>query len=145
MIKAMYNIAMKYRGYQLTVSCAAWEQLERLGEFWDYVAEKTGMEKIVGLGYGWKDDQFNYAVGVIDDEETLAKLRAIDFENGGFAPKYIEIELPEMGEWTEYTGEAKKLREIYETQIDCYDRKYDYELEFFDSAGNVKILIHYVR
>lgn len=140
-----YNMVMKYRGLKLRVSCAAWKQVDMLGSFWDYVAERIGREEIVGLGYGWKDNYFNYAIGVIDDEETSSKIRGIDFGKSRFAPEYIEVELPEKSEWVEYTGRVEKLREIYETQVDCYSRKYDYELEYFDDAGNVKILIHYIE
>lgn len=136
---------MKYCGYQIRVSCAAWEQVDILGDFWDFIIERLGRGDIVGLGYGWKDNYFNYAIGVIDDAETLAKIQEIDFGEGGFAPEYVEVELPAESEWVEYTGKTEKLREIYEKQIDCYNRKYDYELEYFDDAGNARILIHYTR
>ncbi len=136
---------MKYNGYRLRVSCAAWEQVDLLSDYWDFVAEKVGREQIVGLGYGWENDYFNYALGVIDNEEILARLKEIDFGESQFRPEYVEIDLPELVEWKVYVGAADKLQEIYEQQVACYDRKYDYELEYFDDKGGAKILIHYLK
>ncbi len=127
----------------MRVSCAAWEQVQLLGEFWDYVGDQVGKENLAGLGYGWSNNYFNYALGAIEDAETLKQLQKIDFAKTKFQVEYVEIDLPELAEWTTYTGREDQLREIYEQQIDCYDQRYDYELEFFDDAGNAKILIHY--
>lgn len=88
---------------------------------------------------------FDYALGVIDDEETLNKIKAIDFSKTEFDINYIEINLPNLEEWETFKGKEKDLKQIYEKQIDCYEKTYNYELEYIDGKGNLKIKIHYIN
>lgn len=95
----------------------------------------------------WTDDYlyFDYALGVIDDEEILNILKNIDFSNTDFNVDYIEINLPDFKEWESFKGKEKDLKEIYEKEIDCYNRPYDYELEYIDGKGNIEIKIHFIN
>jgi hypothetical protein len=129
---------MKFKGIRKQISCANWEQLETLGKFWSDMSAVVSTDKLAGLGWEWKDDHFEYAIGLIDNfkELDLVKNSAID---GG---EYFEIELPSDG-WKTVRGKAKDLRKIYEEEFDCYDSKYKYEIEKFDSKGNCEISVWY--
>ena len=50
-----------------------------------------------------------------------------------------------MNEWKTFKGKDIEIREIYENQIDCYNKDYDYELEYIDSKGNIEIKIHFIN
>ncbi len=95
----------------------------------------------------WTDDYlyFDYALGVIDDKETLDKLKSIDFSKTNFNAEYIEIPLPDFKEWQVFEGKDKNIKQIYENEIDCYNKLYDYELEYIDSKGNILIKIHFTN
>lgn len=73
---------MKYKGFKMRVRCLNWEQIKTIDEFWYYVSSFVEQEKIVGLGMNWTNDYlyFDYALGVIDDEETLEKLKNIPYK-----------------------------------------------------------------
>ena len=94
----------------------------------------------------WSDDfkYFDYALGVINDEETLDILKQIDFSKSGFCVEYFEILLQEEKYWETFKGKDKDVKEIYETKIDCYKKKYKYELEYMDNKGNIEIKIYYI-
>ncbi len=94
----------------------------------------------------WTEDYlyFDYAMGVIDDEETLNKIKSIDFSNSNFDTEYIEINLPNFQNWETFKGKEKDLKQIYEEDIDCYERLYGYELEYIDDKGNLEIKIHFI-
>lgn len=136
---------MIYKGYKIRVRCIDWEQVEVLNKYWRYVSSYIDIEKIVGLGMNWTDDYlyFDYALGVIDDEKTLKKLKSIDFSKTDFNVEYIEIELPSIEEWESFKGKNSDVRQIYENDVSCYERSYDYELEYIDSKRNIEIKIHY--
>lgn len=44
---------------------------------------------------------------------------------------YIEISLPNFEEWETFKGKEKDLKQIYENKIDCYNKPYNYELEYY--------------
>ena len=67
----------------------------------------------------------------------------IDFSNTDFNVDYIEIDLPDLDKWENFKGKEKDLKQIYEKEIDCYKRPYDYELEYIDGKGNIEIKIHF--
>lgn len=136
---------MIYKGYKIRVRCIDWEQVKVLDKYWNIFTNCVPSETIIGLGMNWTDDYlyFDYALGVIDDEETLNKIKLIDFSDKGFDTEYFEINLPEFSEWETFKGKASNLKEIYEKDIDCYKKPYDYELEYIDSKGNIEIKIHY--
>lgn len=136
---------MIYKGYKIRVRCIDWEQVKLLDKYWNVFTTYVPSEKIIGLGMNWTDDYlyFDYALGVIDDEDTLNKIKLIDFSDKDFDTEYFEINLPEFSEWETFKGKASNLKEIYEKDIDCYEKPYDYELEYIDSKGNIEIKIHY--
>ena len=137
---------MIYKGYKIRVRCIEWEQVKVLDNYWNLFAPHTTFEKIIGLGMNWTDDYlyFDYALGVIDDEDTLNILKKIDFSNTDLNVDYIEINLPDFKEWESFKGKEKDLKDIYEKEIDCYKRAYDYELEYIDGKGNIEIKIHFI-
>lgn len=73
------------------------------------------------------------------------KIKEIDFSNTEFNVEYIELNLPNLNEWKTFKGKDIEIREIYENQIDCYNKDYDYELEYIDSKGNIEIKIHFIN
>lgn len=138
---------MIFKGYKIRVRCVDWEQIDLLSRYWKLFTSHAGSEKLIGLSMNWTDDclYFDYAIGVVDDEETLNKIRAIDLSETGFCASYVEIILPEAEEWKEYKGKEKDLKQIYEKEIDCHKKPYDYELEHIDGKGNLEIKIHYIN
>lgn len=138
---------MIYKGYKIRVRCIEWEQVKVLDNYWNLFTSHIPFEKIIGLGMNWTDNYlyFDYALGVIDDEEILNILKNIDFSNTDFNVDYIEINLPDFKEWESFKGKEKDLKEIYEKEIDCYNRPYDYELEYIDGKGNIEIKIHFIN
>lgn len=137
---------MKFKGYKIKVRCINWEQINTIDKFWNYVSKYIEKDKIIGLGMNWTNNflSFEYALGVINDENTLQKLKHLSFEKEWNA-EYIEIQLPPKNEWKTFTGKDKDVKEIYEKQIDCYKNTYDYELEYIDKIGNIKIPVHFLE
>lgn len=138
---------MIYKGYKIRVRCIDWEQVKLLDKYWDVFTSHVSSEKIIGLGWNWSADYlyFDYALGVIDDEDTLKKIKTIDFSQTEFDASYIEIRLPDFIEWETFKGKEKDLKQIYEKEINCYEKAYNYELEYIDGRGNIEIKIHYLN
>lgn len=136
---------MQYTGYKLTFNYTDWEQVEAIGNFWDFVAQFIHREKLVGLGWNWNnsDTSFDYALGVIDDPTTFNQLSTINFANSPFHLEFVTLKLPPKSDWETFLGKVDDLQTIYETEIDPLGEK-DYELEYIDAAGNLKILIHFI-
>lgn len=137
---------MIYKGYKIRVRCIDWEQINTLDKYWNIFTSCIESEKIIGLGMNWSEDYlyFDYALRVIDDEDTLSKIKPIDFSNTDFNVDYIEIDLPDLDKWKNFKGKEKDLKQIYEKGIDCYKNPYDYELEYIDGKGNIEIKIHFI-
>ncbi len=138
---------MIFKGYKIRVRCIDWEQESYLGAYWNFVSKHIGYTNLIGLGMNWSEDYlyFDYLLGVIDDEDTLEKLKQIDFKRTKYKVKYLEVELPELKEWKSFKGKEANLRMIYEKDIDCNNMYYDYELEYIDGKGNIEIKIHYIK
>ena len=136
---------MEFRGYKITFDTKNWQQINLIGDFWDFLAEFVPRHQLVGLGWNWDDDvnatTFDYALGVIDDPKTLSQLSQVDFSQAPFQPEPCIIPLPKDG-WQTFSGHVDGLQQIYEQQIDPLGAK-DYELEYIDDAGNLKIKIHF--
>lgn len=137
---------MVYKGYKLRIRCIEWEQVKIIDNFWHIITKFVSHKDIVGLGMNWSDDYlyFDYAIGVIDNDNALEKLKNIDFKKYDISPIYFEIELPEIDEFSSFKGNVKDVKTIYENYIDCYKRPYDYELEYIDGCGNIEIKIHFI-
>jgi len=126
---------MIFKGVKIKVSCATWEQIEVLGDFWSLMSSNVEMEKLVGLGFNWHNDSFEYAIGLIDRYDELDR---IIHSNAG---EYIEIELPDRG-WRTQKGKTEAIQKIYEDEFDCYNTRFKYELEKFDKHGNCEISVN---
>lgn len=137
---------MFYKGYKIRVRCIDWEQINILDKYWQLFTSYVESKKLIGLGMNWSQDYlyFEYAIGIINDEETLNKIKSIDFSGTSFNVDYVEINLPALNEWESFKGRENDLKQIYEIEIDCYEKIYDYELEYIDGKGNIEIKIHYL-
>lgn len=138
---------MIYKGYKIRVRCIDWEQVDLLDRYWELFTAYVESEKLIGLGMNWSEDYlyFDYALGVIDDEDTLNQIKSIGLSETEFDISYIEISLPNFEEWETFKGKEKDLKQIYEKEIKCYEKAYNYELEYIDGKGNLEIKIHYIN
>ena len=136
---------MIYKGYKIKVRCIDWEQVKLLDKYWGLFTKYVNSKDIIGLGMNWTDDYlyFDYALGVINNEKVLENLKNIDFSNTGFDVEYIEVNLPNLNEWKSFKGKEKDLIQIYENEIDCYNKPYDYELEYINN-DDIEIKIHFI-
>ena len=68
---------MIYKGYKIKVKCLEWEQVNLIGEYWNFFTSYIESKKLIGLGMNWTENYlyFDYALGVIDDEDTLNKIK----------------------------------------------------------------------
>lgn len=134
---------MEFHGYKITYNYQNWQQVDLMGDFWDYLAKFIPRHRLVGLGWNWDDDAhtFDYALGTIDDAETLSRLSQINFKQTEFQAEPCIVHLPNDN-WQIFSGHVDDLQQIYEQQIDPLGEK-DYELEYIDDAGNLTIKIHF--
>ena len=96
-------------------------QYETIGRFWDEMAALYGLEKLRGLGYGWKGSTISYAIG----------LKAGVIENAN-----LQMALPDDG-WETVKGQTDDLKAIYD---DIYkDGRLQYEIELFYEDGTCRI------
>jgi len=122
---------MLFKGYSKTFSVLNNIQYELIGEFWDYMSEKFGMENLKGLGFNWNNNTIEYVIGL--------KNKDIDNNLNMDGSIYKEINLPDNG-WTKYNGKTEQLPEIYK---EIYkDGTLLYEIETFDNNGNCEIMIY---
>ena len=70
---------MIYKGYKIRVRCINWEQINVLDQYWGIFTSYVESKKLIGLGMNWTKDYlyFDYAIGVIDDEDTLSKMKTV--------------------------------------------------------------------
>ena len=116
---------MIFRGIKRSFSLVGEEQYDTIGAFWDEMAELYGLERLIGLGYGWHGDIIEYAIGLKDGEIPGADLT---------------VTLPDEG-WVNVSGRGDRLKEIYD---EIYKGgRLDYELETFDERGDC--VIRYYR
>ncbi len=136
---------MEFHGYKITYDYQNWQQVDLIGNFWDYVAQFVPRNRLVGLGWNWNNDNhtFDYALGAIDDDATLTGLSKIDFSHTDFQAKSCVVHLPKDN-WQTFSGHVDDLQKIYEQQIDPLGEK-NYELEYIDDAGNLTIKIHFAQ
>lgn len=135
---------MIYKGYKIRVRCINWEQEAYLDKYWEIFKAVVPSKDLIGLGMNWTDDYlfFDYAIGTINNEDSLKIIGNIDFSKTEFKPEYFEIELSNLDEWKSFKGKEIDLKEIYDIEIG-YEKEYDYELEYIDGKGNLEIKIHY--
>ena len=116
---------MIFRGIARKFSLENEGQYDTIGEFWDEMALRYGLENLVGLGYEWSGGEISYAIG----------LKAGDIDGCN-----LTIELPDSG-WTLFSGRTDDLKEIYNEIYKVGPLKY--EIETFDDEGGC--LIKYYR
>ena len=116
---------MKFNGISKVFSTLNNEQYKTIGEFWDLLSDKYGIENLRGLGYNWTSDSIEYVIGLKDG--------IIDDAN-------CNIDLPGDG-WTIAKGNTDELSSIYD---EIYkDGPLKYEIEMFSNDG--KCEIWYIR
>jgi predicted transcriptional regulator YdeE len=112
---------MIFEGITRDFSLAGQQQYETIGQFWDEMADKYGLENLQGLGYQWQDDKISYAIGL---------------KSGRIEDYNASIVLPDDG-WETAAGETSGLKEIYdEIYKNC---ALQFEIETFYENGTCKI------
>ena len=112
---------MEFKGISKVFSTIGNDQYNTIGEFWDELSEKYGMENLRGLGLNWTDNSIEYVIG----------LKSGIIDNANF-----NINLPEDG-WTVVKGNTDDLSKIYE---DIYQNgPLKYEIETFYNNGTCEI------
>ena len=112
---------MVFKGISKEFSLRNEEQYNTIGDFWDEMALRYGLENLQGLGYKWADNKIFYAIG----------LRVGDIKDYN-----VCIELPDEN-WAIVNGKTENLKEIY-NEIYKYG-SLKYEIETFDEKGNCQI------
>lgn len=136
-----------FRGVKATFNCSDWSQVELIGNFWEYAAGVIPWIDLAGLGFNWTPDgqYFDYALGTLEQDDGLLKqLQSIDFTSLGIVVEPCEVILPPLNQWETFSGKDSEVQAIYE-KADCYQRKYDYELEYLDGKGNFSTTIHFIE
>ena len=97
------------------------QQYDTIGQFWDEMSARYGLENLHGLGYLWKDNTISYAIGLKN-----SCINGYDFS----------IELPD-DDWVTVKGKTDDLKQIYD---EIYKGgRLQYEIETFDEKGNCEI------
>ena len=112
---------MTFIGISRTFSLLGENQYNTIGAFWDEMSDIYGLENLEGLGYGWKGDTMEYAIGL---------------KGGRIKDANLEITLPDSG-WTQVHGRTDDLKEMYD---DIYkDGPLSLEIEEFCENGDCTI------
>ncbi len=112
---------MIFTGISKTFSLIGEDQYNTIGAFWDEMADLYGLENLYGLGYGWKENTIEYAIGL--------KVGIIPGAN-------LNISLPDSG-WITINGKTDNLKDMYD---DIYkDGALTYEIETFLENGDCSI------
>ncbi len=116
---------MIFKGISRTFSLINEDQYNTIGAFWDEMALIHGLENLQGLGYGWKGQTMEYAIGLKDSE---------------IAGTNTSIRLPDNG-WIVVKGKTYALKELYD---EIYkDGPLEYEIETFYENGDC--IVKYYR
>ena len=112
---------MIFTGISRTFSLVGEGQYDTIGAFWDEMAAKYGLENLRGLGYGWRGETMEYAIGL--------KAGEIDGCNAS-------IVLPDE-DWQTVSGRTDDLKELYDKIYK--DGALKYEIETFTNDGRCRI------
>ena len=116
---------MIFEGITGSFSLENEDQYNTIGEFWDTMASRYGLENLRGLGYRWSKGRIEYAIGL---------------KNGTIPGADFTIELPDSG-WITVKGKTEFLKEMYD---EIYTRgAVTYEIETFYDTG--ECIIEYFR
>ena len=120
-IKRTGRTAMRFKGISRIFSTVNEKQYETIGEFWDEMSGKYGLENLRGLGYNWTGNSIEYVIGL---------------KEGIIDQADCEVVLPDDG-WETVCGRTDDLGQIY-SRIYA-DGGLAYEIETFTDAGNCMI------
>ena len=126
---------MTVYGVQICFGCANGEQYDAIGTFWEKMRVLCPEVELLGVGFGWQEDTFNYLIGTKNSVpiNTWEKI-CVYFPDAVNA----EISLPDSG-WETYTGTADTLDILY---ADIYKRgSLEYEIEEIKADGTAIIHI----
>lgn len=114
---------MKFVGITRNFSTINNEQYNKIGEFWDEMAEKFGLENLIGLGYKWENNTIDYVIGLKSQEEIPGS-------------NFI-MELPDKNDerWCIEKGLTEELDKVYEKICKNQHHIIKYELETFYKDG----------
>ena len=115
---------MIFNGISRVFSTINDEQYDTIGEFWDEMSKIYGMENLRGLGYSWKNNTIEYAIGL---------------KHGIIENSNININLPD-DKWETIKGDTENLSLIYAKIYK--DGPLKYEIETFYDNGKCKISYH---
>ncbi len=110
-------IYMVFKGISKTFSLFNEDQYNTIGAFWDDMAELYGLENLQGLGYGWRGDTMEYAIGL---------------KNGDIDAANVNIVLPDSG-WITAIGKTESLKQLYDEIYKGGRLTYEIE-EFFENG-----------
>lgn len=97
------------------------QQFDTIGQFWDEMAERYGLENLIGLGYAWRNQCLYYAIGRKDGD-----IEAYD----------VRMNLPDDG-WVIVKGRIDSLKAIYDEIYKGGSLRY--EIEKFYEDGTCEI------
>ena len=116
---------MVFKGITKTFSLINEDQYNTIGAFWDEMSLIYGLENLQGLGYNWKGNTMEYAIGL---------------KNGEIKDYDLTITLPDDN-WIIAKGKTDFLKELYD---EIYkDGSLKYEIETFNEDGSC--IIKYYR
>lgn len=112
---------MVFEGIAREFSLINEQQYDTIGQFWDEMAAKYGLENLQGLGYKWQGSVIFYAIGL---------------KSGCIENCNLSIDLPDDG-WETVIGKTNRLKEIYD---EIYkDGALQFEIEAFYEDGTCEI------
>ena len=120
---------MIFKGYEKHFSTVNDGQYELIGRFWDRMSAVYGRENLIGLGFGWTENEITYAIGLKNGQEPD---RGCPEENA----VYKEIPLPEDG-WSTVDGRTDALSALYGGIYE--DGPLTFETEEFFNDGRCRV------
>ena len=90
---------MRFCGISRVFNLLGEQQYEAIGQFWDEMAMRYGIEKLRGLGYAWQENNIYYAIGLKD---------------GDIEDYNLQSQLPDEG-WVTVKGQTSCLKTMYDT------------------------------
>ena len=112
---------MVFIGISKTFDLTDEKQYDTIGQFWDEMESKYGLENLMGLGYAWERNTISYAIGL---------------KNGIIDGCNVHITLPDDG-WESVSGQTEDLKSIYDKIYQ--DGRLRYEIETFYNDGTCHI------
>lgn len=112
---------MEFHGISRDFDLSNEQQYDTIGQFWDEMAVRYGLENLRGLGYAWQNNTLSYAIGLKD---------------GDIKGCNLQIPLPDDG-WETVKGQTAQLKVLYD---EIYQKgRLQYEIELFYEDGTCEI------